>query len=51
MRKVELYALECYNVTEQHKQEVANLYGEDELLNYDVTKDYPKMVEIGGANE
>ena len=51
LRKVELYALECYNVTEQHKQEVANLYGEEELLNYDVTKDYPKMVEIGGANE
>lgn len=51
LRKVELYALECYNVTEQHKQEVANLYGEDELLSYDVTKDYPKMVEIGGSNE
>ena len=34
----------------QNKQIVMNYY-RDELLNYDVSKDYPKMVEIGGSNE
>lgn len=45
---LENYALECYNVTEQHKAEVESMYDAYELENYDLAKDYPEPLEIGG---
>lgn len=45
---LENYALECYNVTEQHKVEVEFMHDADELENYDLAKDYPQPIEIGG---
>lgn len=46
---LEDYALECYNVTEIHKAEVEYIYDADELEAYDVAKDYPEPIEIGGV--
>lgn len=45
---LENYALECYNVTEQHKAEVESMFDADELEKYDLAKDYPEPLEIGG---
>lgn len=38
---LELYALECYNVTESHKYNVNNLQSEEEINSYDYTDNYP----------
>ena len=45
---LENYALECYNVTEMHKVEVESMYDAEELEAYDLAKDYPEPLEIGG---
>lgn len=45
---LENYALECYNVTEMHKAEVEFMHDADELENYDLAKDYPELLDIGG---
>ena len=43
---IELYALECFNVTARHKAEVAELKTVKEVEAYDVTEGYPKQLEI-----
>jgi hypothetical protein len=43
---LEVYALECYNVTEQHKANVMALYDESEIVNYDYTTGYPPMLKV-----
>lgn len=43
---LELYAKDCYNVTEQH---IANVMAEEDLnrvYNYNYTKGYPKRLEF-----
>lgn len=43
---IELYALECFNVTARHKAEVNDLKTVKEVEAYDVTEGYPKQLEI-----
>lgn len=43
---IELYALECFNVTARHKAEVNDLKTVAEVEAYDVTEGYPKQLEI-----
>ena len=41
---LEMYALECFNVTAAHKKAVAELTDIGEVLSYDYTKGYPKKL-------
>lgn len=43
---IEMYALECFNVTARHKAEVQKLKTVAEVEAYDVTEGYPKQLEI-----
>ena len=43
---LEMYALECFNVTESHKQAVSELTTIEEVEAYDYKAGYPKMLEI-----
>lgn len=44
---IELYALECYNITARHKAEVSKLEDIDSINNYDITADYPQKLILG----
>lgn len=43
---LEMYALECFNVTAAHKAAVAELKTIKEVEAFDVTADYPKQLEM-----
>ena len=43
---LEMYALECFNVTAAHKKAVAEMSTFEEVLGYDYTAGYPKMLEM-----
>ena len=43
---LEMYALECFNVTASHKQAVSELTTIEEVENYDYKAGYPKMLEM-----
>ena len=43
---LEMYALECFNTTAAHKKAVAEMSTVEEVLGYDYTKGYPKMLEM-----
>lgn len=43
---LEMYALECFNVTSAHKATVAELKTIKEVEAFDVTADYPKQLEM-----
>lgn len=43
---LEMYALECFNVTAAHKKAVAELNTVEEVLGYDYTKDYPEQLKM-----
>ena len=43
---LEMYALECFNVTAAHKKAVAEMSTVEEVLGYDYTAGYPKMLEM-----
>lgn len=43
---LEIYALDCYNVTEQHKQNIMNLQKYNDVINYDFTVNYPEKLNI-----
>ena len=46
LNKIELYALECFNVTAQHKFEVLALEDVNEVNLYDITAGYPEKINI-----
>lgn len=46
LNKIELYALECFNVTAQHKFEVLALEDINEVNLYDITAGYPEKINI-----
>lgn len=48
---VELYAMECYNVTATHKAEVASLTAIDDVEAYDVTAGYPQKVSVAVGDD
>ena len=43
---LELYAMDCYNVTAEHKAKVKSLEDLNRLNNYDYTKGYPKRLSF-----
>ena len=43
---LEIYALQCYNVTAQHKAEVAELTTIEAVEAYDITADYPPQLDF-----
>ena len=43
---LEMYALECFNVTSAHKKAVAELNTVEEVLGYDYTKGYPEQLKM-----
>ena len=43
---LEMYALECFNVTASHKQAVSKLTTIEEVEDYDYKAGYPKMLEM-----
>lgn len=43
---LEMYALECFNVTASHKQAVSQLTTIEEVEAYDYKAGYPKMLEM-----
>ena len=43
---LEMYALDCFNVTASHKQAVSELTTIDEVEAYDYKVGYPKMLEM-----
>ena len=43
---LEMYALECFNVTASHKQAVSELITIEEVEAYDYKAGYPKMLEM-----
>ena len=43
---LEMYALECFNVTAAHKKTVAELNTVEEVLGYDYTKGYPEQLRM-----
>ena len=43
---LELYALDCYNKTAEHKANVQNLSSIEEVHNYDYTQGYPSKLEL-----
>ena len=44
LNAVEMYAIQCYAVTEQHKAEIESLNKRSDILSYDITKDYPEKL-------
>ena len=46
LNSLELYALACYNKTEEHKSNVEKLTDVSQLDNYDYTQDYPEKLEF-----
>ena len=43
---LEMYALDCFNVTAAHKKAVAELNTVEEVLGYDYTKGYPEQLKM-----
>ena len=43
---LEMYALECFNVTAAHKKAVGELTSVEEVLSYDYTKGYPEKLTM-----
>lgn len=43
---LEMYALECFNVTAAHKKAVGELTSVEEVLTYDYTKGYPAKLSM-----
>lgn len=43
---LEMYALECFNVTATHKKAVSEMSTVEEVLGYDYTAGYPKILEM-----
>lgn len=46
LSELEMYALECFNVTAAHKKAVNELDNIEAVLTYDYRAGYPKMLEM-----
>lgn len=43
---IEVYAKDCYNVTERHKVEVSSMTTLADVESFDITKGYPEKIEL-----
>lgn len=50
LSQVELYALSCYNKTQEHKTNIKNLETLEEVNNYNYKTGYPDKVVFSGVN-
>lgn len=50
LAKIQIYANQCYGVTEQHKAIVNSLTTIDEVKNYDITANYPNRLIFNPNN-
>ena len=46
LSRLELYAIECYNVTQRHLAEIKALETLEDILAYDFTEGYPPKIEV-----
>lgn len=46
LNTLEMYALDCYNQTAQHKKNVLEMDSVEDLLNYDITSGYPNVLHL-----
>lgn len=46
LSQIEIYALECYNVTSRHKKNIDNLTTIEDVKSYDFTIGYPNKLEL-----
>ena len=46
LEDLELYAIDCYNVTQIHLSQIAQIADREELFNYNVACDYPTPLEF-----
>ena len=46
LNTLELYAIECYNKTAEHKNNILKMTSIDDILNYNYTVGYPKKLSI-----
>ena len=46
LKALELYAIACYNNTQEHIAEIKALKNAEDFYNYDVTKGYPEQLSI-----
>lgn len=46
LAQIQIYANQCYNVTEQHKAAVAQLQTIQEVEDFDITEDYPEKLQF-----
>ena len=44
LKAIELYAIVCYNNTQQHIASINSIESQNELLSYDVTTGYPEQL-------
>lgn len=50
LSQLEIYAMQCYNITESHKVEISNMDNISDIYSFDITKDYPKKLEFTSTN-
>lgn len=46
LNTLEMYALDCYNMTAQHKKNISEMDSIEDVLNYDYMADYPKILHL-----
>lgn len=46
LKDLELYAMQCYQITQTHIKEIKSIDTRKELFEYDITKDYPEKVKF-----
>ena len=46
LQNLELYAMQCYNTTAQHLAEIKAISDRKQLMEYNITKDYPEPLTL-----
>lgn len=46
LNTLEMYALDCYNMTAQHKKNISEMDSIEDVLNYDYMAGYPKILQL-----
>ena len=46
LASLELYATSCYNITATHKAAIRNMTKIEDIINFDITADYPNRLEF-----
>ena len=46
LEELELYAIQCNDITKQHLNEIKSIDNINDLIRFDITKDYPKGITM-----